>query len=101
MAFSKGQSGNPGGRPKAVVGVAMVARENCPRAIERLAELMDSDDERVAVAACNAVLDRGLGKPAQSIRKTVTHVRKNPRELSLEELEKRLAELSAQEPAPH
>jgi hypothetical protein len=34
-----------------------------PYAVGRLIELMDSEDERVAVVACNAILDRGLGKP--------------------------------------
>ena len=33
-----------------------------PRAIGRLAELMESDDERVAAVACNSLLDRGLGR---------------------------------------
>jgi hypothetical protein len=32
------------------------------RAIERLGELMESEDERVAVVACQAILDRAHGK---------------------------------------
>ena len=31
--------------------------------MERLGELMESPDERVATVACNAILDRAFGKP--------------------------------------
>ena len=34
------------------------------RAITRLIELMESEDERVAAVACNSILDRAFGKPA-------------------------------------
>lgn len=84
----------PGGRPKLAFEATKIAREKCPHALERLAELMDSEDERVAVMACNSILDRGLGKPMQQVKKTVTHVKRSPRELSLEEIEKRIAELA-------
>lgn len=67
MAFEKGQSGNPGGRPKENAEVKALARTHGPRAIERLAEIMNSADERAAAAASNALLDRGYGKPAQAI----------------------------------
>jgi len=30
---------------------------------ERLGELVESEDERVAAVACNAILDRAFGKP--------------------------------------
>lgn len=36
-----------------------------PRAIERVRELLESPDERVAMAAAKEVLDRNLGKPMQ------------------------------------
>ncbi len=32
-------------------------------AVQRLIQLMDSEDERVAVVACKSILDRGVGKP--------------------------------------
>jgi hypothetical protein len=32
------------------------------RAVERLGELMETQDERVAVVACQAILDRAHGK---------------------------------------
>jgi len=38
--------------------------ELSPRAIERLGELLDSDDERVRLEAAKTILDRHLGRPA-------------------------------------
>ena len=67
MPFKKGQSGNPGGRPKEVAEVRELAKEHGSAAIERLVELMASDNERTAVAACEAILNRGYGRPAQSV----------------------------------
>lgn len=67
MPFKKGQSGNPGGRPKEVSEVRELAKEHGSAAIERLVQLMSSDNERTAVAACEAILNRGYGKPAQSV----------------------------------
>lgn len=67
MAFKKGQSGNPGGRPKEDNEVRDLARKHTKRAIERLAFWMDSDNPKASVAASQALLDRGYGKPAQSI----------------------------------
>ena len=50
MAFKKGESGNPGGRPKEVAEVRELARKHGPEAIERLAKLIHSENERTAVA---------------------------------------------------
>lgn len=65
--FSKGRSGNPGGRPKAEGEIRSLAQKHGPAAFARLLELMRSENERVAVAAAQAVLDRGYGKPAQAV----------------------------------
>jgi len=67
MPFKKGQSGNPGGRPKENAEVKELARAHGPKAIAKLAELLDGDDPRVAVSAAQALLDRGYGKPHQSM----------------------------------
>ena len=67
MPFEKGKSGNPGGRPKEVAEVRELAKEHGAAAIERLVELMASDNERTAVSACEAILNRGYGRPAQSV----------------------------------
>ena len=40
-----------------------LAQQAAPYAVNRLIELMDSDDERVAAVACNSILDRAFGKP--------------------------------------
>ena len=58
--FPKGQSGNPGGRPRDEQKVAELARSYTREAIETLAELMCSgNDERVRGTAAQALLDRG------------------------------------------
>ena len=67
MPFQKGQSGNPGGRPKGAGEVKSTAREYTQESIERLVHWMRSDDARASVPASNALLDRGWGKPAQAI----------------------------------
>jgi hypothetical protein len=67
MAFQKGQSGNPGGRPKEAAEVKALAREYGAEAIEKLVTLLRGDDARVAKAAADSLLDRGFGKPGQSI----------------------------------
>ena len=67
MAFQPGQSGNPGGRPKEDSEVKALARTAGPEAIEKLLELMRGDDRRTALAAAQALLDRGFGKPSQAV----------------------------------
>ena len=61
--FVKGQSGNPRGRPGEPPEVRRLARSHCRRAIERLAELMEDGDGRIAVAAAKVLLDRAYGQP--------------------------------------
>lgn len=61
--FIAGVSGNAGGRPKVVGLVREAAQRLCPQAIEELARLMlQSDDDRVRVAAARELLDRGIGR---------------------------------------
>lgn len=67
MAFEKGRSGNPGGRPKAEGAIRDIAQQYGPIAIHKLGALMNSSNPRVAIAACNAILDRAYGKPMQPI----------------------------------
>src|SRR5262245_10551190 len=65
--FKKGQSGNPGGRPKDVYGIAKLALDKCPESIKTLVEIMEDKTAPHAarIAACNSILDRGLGKALQ------------------------------------
>jgi Family of unknown function (DUF5681) len=69
MAFKKGQSGNPGGRPKVVAEVKELARKHSGKAIETLVSIMSNPKAAPAarVSAANALLDRGYGRPAQHI----------------------------------
>lgn len=78
MPFVKGKSGNPGGRIKKAPELREVeelAREHSPSAIKRLVDWMKSDNAKASVSACQAILDRAFGKPAQAVehKGTVTH----------------------------
>jgi len=66
-AWLPGQSGNPGGRPKADAELKEACRKHSPEVIEILLKYARGRDARAAVAACNTLLDRGYGKPAQAI----------------------------------
>jgi hypothetical protein len=59
-----GSSANPGGRPGIPEVVKATLRKLSPRAVERLGELLDSEDERIQLGAANAILDRHLSRPA-------------------------------------
>jgi hypothetical protein len=66
--FQKGQSGNPGGRPKAVAEVRELARVHCADAIAELARLArHAKSEAVRIAAIRELLDRGYGKAMQPL----------------------------------
>lgn len=67
MGFAKGQSGNPGGRPKESDEVKRLAREFTEEAMNRLAWWMRSDNPKASVSASATLLDRGWGKAAQAI----------------------------------
>lgn len=69
-SFAKGKSGNPGGRPKLpedVKHVRELARQYTASAVSALVEVLESDSAAGKVAAANALLDRGWGKPEQAI----------------------------------
>jgi len=61
--WKPGVSGSPRGRPKVAEEVRSLARAHDQRAFERLVELMEDPDPRVAFMASREVLDRAYGKP--------------------------------------
>lgn len=65
--FVKGQSGNPGGRPKGEAKVREAAQAAGPKALAVLVDALKDDDARVRIKAAEILLDRGFGRPAQAI----------------------------------
>jgi hypothetical protein len=59
------RSGNPGGRPRAVVNVQELARTYTEQAVHALAEALG--DPKLKVQAAVAILDRGWGRPVQAL----------------------------------
>ena len=69
--FVKGQSGNPGGRPKAAIDVRDLARTHTKAAMDALVDCMEHEDGAVRVSAARTILDRAWGKPSQAIAASV------------------------------
>ena len=69
--FKKGQSGNPGGRSPRVgpngETVAQLARLHTADCIARMVQVLRGHDDDLALKAAQALLDRGWGKPKESM----------------------------------
>jgi hypothetical protein len=65
--FKKGESGNPGGRPKLPAEVKEAFQAKASNALAVLVRCLESDDDRIAMLAAQAILDRGYGRPPQTI----------------------------------
>ncbi|MDL2227088.1 hypothetical protein LJB86_05485 [Deltaproteobacteria bacterium OttesenSCG-928-M10] len=80
--FAPGASPNPGGRPRVVALVRELAQQHGEEALQKIIDLLQSDDERIVLAAAKEILDRAYGKPDQAhkiegdgIGKTVVVIR--------------------------
>ena len=67
--FKKGESGNPGGRPKLPKEFIERAREKSFEALEYLIETVGNKDvaDTVRVRAAETIIAYGFGKPTQAI----------------------------------
>jgi hypothetical protein len=75
--FLPGFTANPIGRPRVVDEIKQLARQHAPAAFQRICELVESKDERIALAASQAILDRAYGRPVQAVQSEVTKLDMN------------------------
>lgn len=74
-SFAKGQSGNPGGRPKRTqeeVDLIVACKGKTKDALDTITRLMMSaDKDSVKLSAATYLIDRGWGKATQNINASV------------------------------
>jgi hypothetical protein len=57
----------PAEKRQAVINLSGLARAHTDKALAVLVKALDSPDEKTAIDAASRILDRGYGKPAQSV----------------------------------
>jgi hypothetical protein len=103
--WRKGQSGNPGGRPKGEGEVRQLARAYTHEAIKTIVHLMREGPPPIAGRAAEALLDRGCGRPSLEIGVALkaefsAALNRLESALSPEEFERVLQALAAERCAP-
>jgi hypothetical protein len=63
--FRPGQSGNPNGKPRALLDFSAAAREHAPEYLQVLLKSLKSSNWRERHSALGMLLDRSFGKPVQ------------------------------------
>ena len=89
-SWKKGYSPNPGGFTREAIAVRRKAGMLASEALDYLARVMRNEDEqtRNRIVAVSMILDRALGKPAQSIQlQDLNGESANPAKMSRSELE--------------
>ena len=100
MPWRPGQSGNPGGRPRAVGEVGDLARTQTGTAIETLASICQNGrSESARVAAAVALLDRGWGRAVASTEVMLSTAARPVELMTDQEIVERLAELDRERAA--
>lgn len=74
-----GGSPNPAGRPTMPAEIRQALEAATPKALARLIELLDSDDERTVLVAAKELMDRAYGKAPAAV--TVDAVAETQRHL--------------------
>ena len=67
--YTSGTSGNPNGRPRSTSAVQLYALGRCREAIDVATRVMrePKENDNVRLRACELILDRGVGRPNQSV----------------------------------
>ena len=100
--WAKGESGNPGGRPKGLGDIREIARAHTGEAIETLVKVMNKPEASASaqVAAAVALLDRGWGRPSQTINASIESNNQGDIDASLEREMSEIIKMSRSQSKP-